>query len=358
MNLVIENCDFFEESLFEVIQAVKKLATKEDRNHDENKQIKNILDDLDNFNITLILEDVDMIIYTMLLSIRNISVDIIENYENLSFKEIDFPDEKFKQDYLRLLTQCNDIRNILKTEYNMNEKEVEYLDPNSKLVSLRISMSVKGLFYFINTCAKYDELIDINVLFSKHDALYENMVTVALSLTDILIVDDLFIRMQLDNENRDMLLSNDRIVIISNEEYIKYCIQEYHNYVKLSVMGGCSLVAYREILNSIPKQDIKIENFYDQLNQENFGISLPRVYADVNEDHLNLINGYIYDWYILISELKKYEDYDIEGFLCCLNCFMYIFKMNTPIYNYFEIMGSDVTEVDDLLKITQDKLLL
>ena len=73
---------------------------------------------------------------------------------------------------------------------------------------------------------------------------------------------------------------------------------------------------------------------------------------------MNLINGYIYDWYILISELKKYEDYDIEGFLCCLNCFMYIFKMNTPIYNYFEIMGSDVTEVDDLLKITQDKLLL
>jgi hypothetical protein len=32
--------------------------------------------------------------------------------------------------------------------------------------------------------------------------------------------------------------------------------------------------------------------------------------------------------------------------------------MNTPIYNYFEIMGSDVTEVDDLLQITQGKLLL
>ena len=63
MKLLIENCDFFEDSLKEVIQLLNEMLHKEDRNHEDDKRIRNILDDLDSFNLTFLLEDVDMIIY-------------------------------------------------------------------------------------------------------------------------------------------------------------------------------------------------------------------------------------------------------------------------------------------------------
>ena len=358
MKLLIENCDFFEDSLKEVIQVLNEMLHKEDRNHEDDKRIRNILDDLDSFNISFILEDVDMVVYTMLLSMKNVSIGLIES-EELSFKELVFPNEKIEREYIRLITQCNEIHGILKNKYNMNDIEIEYLDPNSKLVNLRVSLSIKDLVYFIISCGKYDETLDINLLFSEYNDLMELFVTMAMSLTDMFVVDDLFIRMKLDEENRKHILNEttENITIISNEEYINYCIQENNVEVKLSTIGACSLVGYRHIVNNIPKQDIKIENFIDFVQQEYFGIMLPQVYLEVDSDDANLIDGYIYDWYNLVNAYKEFDEHTLEEVLCCLGCFNNIFKMNTPIYNYFELDVEELTELEELMKTVQGKLL-
>ena len=180
-----------------------------------------------------------------------------------------------------------------------------------------------------------------------------------MSLSDMIIVDDLFIRMKLDEENRKLLLneSTENITVISNEDYIDYCMQVNNVEVKLSTIGACSLVGYRYIVNNIPKQDIKIENFNDFIQQEYFGIILPQKYLEVDADDANLIDGYIYDWYNLINEYKKYPDCEFESVLCGLGCFNNIFKMNTPIYNYFELDTIGLTELEELMCMIQNKLL-
>ena len=359
MNLIIENCDFFEDALVEVMHVLNGLITKEDRNYEDDKRIRNLLDELDNFNLTFILEDVDMMSYTMLLSMKNISVAKIEILGETAFKELEFPNDELEQKYISLITQCVDIRRMLKLKYNMVDKEIEYLEPNSILTSARLSMSIKGLFYFIASCSKYNELIDINILFSDYDALMESIVTVAMSISDLMVVDDIFMRTRLDEYNRKMVLeSTDApIFMISDEEYIRYCMEMNNNSVMLSIIGPCSLVAYREILENIPKQDIKIENFNDFIDQENFGISLPSVYKSVERDDANVLDGYIYDWYLLVYKLKEFEGYDMEKVLCCLNCFVNVFKMNTPIYNYFEIDTCGVTEVEEIMQKVQTEIL-
>lgn len=359
MNLIIENCDFFEDSLFDVMKVLNELVNKDERNYEDDKRIRNILDDLDNFNISFIMEDIDMLEYTMLLSMKNVSVAQIYILGETSFKELNFPDENVEQEYIRLITQCMEIRRLLKTKYDMNDKEVEYLEPISKLVTVRVSVSIKGLFYFLATCAKYNELIDINVAFSNYDELYESIVTVAMSLSDLIIVDDLFMRMRLDEHNRNSILESNgtSIFLISNEEYIDYCMQMNNNSVKLSTIGACSLIAYREIVENIPKQEIKIENFYDFIDQENFGVTLPEIYNDVDEMDANVIDGYIYSWYLLVNKLKEFEGHEEDQFLCCLNCFMHIFKMNTAIYNYFEMDMGEVTEVGEIMNLVQNEIL-
>ena len=358
MTLIIENCDFFEDALLEVMNVLHGFVVKEDRNYDDDKRIRNILDDLDNFNLTFILQDVDMLIYTMLLSMKNITVAQVDEMNEIAFKELNFPNEEVEQEYIRLITQCVDLMRLLKSKYNMEYKEIEYLVPNSKLLTVRVSVSIKGLFYFLASCAKYDELMDITLLFSNYDALLETIVTISMSLSDLIVVDDIFMRMKLDEHNRKSILeSGDTpIFIISDEEYINYCMVNNHNSVKLSTIGSCSLVAYREILENITKQDIKIENFNDFIDQENFSISLPAIYTSIERDDANIIDGYIYDWYLLVYKLKEFEDYNIEKVLCCLNCFVNVFKMNTPIYNYFE-MDSELTEVNEIMYKIQSEIL-
>ena len=358
MNLLIENCDFFEETLIDVMQVLNELVHKEDRNYDDMKRIRNIIDDLDSFNITFLLEDIDMIQYTMLLTMKNVSIESIYN-DTISFKEIIFPNEEIEKEYIRLITQAVEIRGILKDKYKLTDDEIEYIYPNSKLTNVRVSLSIKELLYFIITCGKYNELIDINLLFSDYDALTEAIVTVAMSLIDELKVDDLFIRMKLDEENRGILLdaTTVNVNIVSNEEYIDYCIKSDNVDVKLSTIGVCSLVAYRYMVNNLPNGNIKIENFNDFIEQEYYGIILPRIYTELDGDDINLIDGYIYDWYILINKYKEFLEYEQEQVLCCLGCFTNIFKLNAPIYNYFEMEVEESTEVEELMKSIQNKLI-
>ena len=91
MKLMAENIDIFPETLIDVIDVTQEIIYKEDRNHDDNKRIRNIIDDLDSFNMSLVIQDIDMIKYSMLLSIDCITVELLE--KNIEFKQMDFNDE-------------------------------------------------------------------------------------------------------------------------------------------------------------------------------------------------------------------------------------------------------------------------
>lgn len=357
MRLIIENSDFFETGLSDVADVLLEITHKEEKSFDDIRRIRNILDDLESFNLTFILEDVDMITYTTLLSMRQISVGLMEN--DIAFKTIEFPSEKQLLEYERLIKEYVEIQKELKSQYNMSRKEIEYLEPNSKLVNVRVSVSITELFYFILLCAKYDENMDVIVALSNFDELTEKLVTIAMSINDIINTDDLFIRLKLDDENREYLLDavGENIRIISNEEYIDYCMKNNLCEVKLSTIGSCSMVAYREFVENTPKQSIKLENMYDFVNQEQFRVVLPRKYMEIEGELANKIDQYIYNWYLLVYSLKTEPDSEYLQMLCCLGCFNNIFKMNAPIYSYFEIDTTEVTEVEELMNVIQQKLL-
>lgn len=358
MNLVIEHCDFFEDTLLSVMQVLHETINKEDRNYEDDRRIKNILDDLDNFNISFILEDLDIEMYTMLLSMRNISVSVISR-DDVSFKELRFPINELEKEYERLIIEYMMIRNELKDSYNMTDKELEYIEPNSKLVTVRVSTSIKNLLYFILSCSKYDETVEINLLFSNYSELMESMVTIALSLTDLIKVDDMFIRVSLEEDKRHYLLNttDNCVNIISDEEYINYCKENGITKVNLSVIGTCSLVAYREMVDNTPKQSVKIENFYEFINQENFSITLPVIYSYLDEDLSNTVEKYIYDWFNLVNNLKQFGDYRREEMLCCLGCYNNIFKSNMALESYYNLRSSDVTEISEIIYNLEHKML-
>lgn len=355
MKLMAENIDIFPETLIDVIDVTQEIIYKEDRNHDDNKRIRNIIDDLDSFNMSLVIQDIDMIKYSMLLSIDCITVELLE--KNIEFKQMDFNDECMNNEYNRLIKQYETLSSLI----DMPDQLLQYIQPNSRLVDIRISMSVKDFIYFILTCSKYDELLDIDVLISDYDNLLNKLVTLSISLNDMYNTDDLFIRMQLDGDNRKMILDsgNVNIVVVSNEEYVNHCIINNKLDIKLSTVSSCSLVGYRELLKLLPNNHIKIENFFDLIEQEYISLTLPIEYLNINEDISNAINGYIYDWYLLFDKIKNSDNLELEAMLCCLGCFSNICKINTPIKNYFNISHQAVlSELSDMMVVLEQKLTL
>ena len=104
MNIVVENCDIFEEMLYDIIQMIRELLNNE-RTYKENNRIKNILDDLDNFNFTFQLNGTNMIRYTMLISMKDINVELVEVTND--YEEIPFSNKEDMDKYLVLLKQFN-----------------------------------------------------------------------------------------------------------------------------------------------------------------------------------------------------------------------------------------------------------
>ena len=96
---------------------------------------------------------------------------------------------------------------------------------------------------------------------------------------------------------------------------------------------------------------------YDFIEQEQFRVVLPRSYAEIECDLANKIDQYIYNWYMLVYNLKTEEGTEHIQMLCCLGCFNHVFKMNVPIYSYFEMDTNELTEVEELMSIVQHKLL-
>jgi hypothetical protein len=71
---------------------------------------------------------------------------IITKERKLEFEEPCFENEYLKTEYNILIDKYKEIRRILKDKYNVDKKTLEYLEPMSRLLDIRMSMTIKEFF--------------------------------------------------------------------------------------------------------------------------------------------------------------------------------------------------------------------
>lgn len=343
MKICLENMDL---DINELNNIVEVYETSKD-----NKRLKDYIDRLELFNITFVAEDINMMMYTMLLSMNNIDVIDIPR-ETINFENLDFGVDYITEDYRLLIDKYYDIRQKLfyefeklYGEYDEEDEKfnmlLEYLEPNSKLIDVKLSMSIKQFIRFVVTCSKYDELIEILVNFDdKLNEVLEIVNTIIEIAEGINISSkEIFMRNLISKENRVKLIEdNIGCVILSNEEYIKQNIKNGNSNVKASILSYGSNVAFRHIIKNFKHFNIKIEN-PKHLNSRMITSIFANEYELINDDLLNEIDKYIYDWTVLINYINlENEIYDEIVSKCYLGCFINIFKMNNLVNDYF-ILG-------------------
>lgn len=342
----LEHCDLYNAELEAIFLNLNDLAEKEQKTFKDNKRIRNILDDLAMYNITFKLENINMLQYSLLLTMRNLDMKYIQSMTG--YEPIEFNDEELSDEYDRLLCMSYDIWGMLGYKYDFDFKSIEYILPNSRLIDVQMSLSIKEFIEFIHTCSKYDELMDIVLAISNHASL-EQIVTVANSLYDFIHTDDLFIRVNINNDVReDLTTHGSNLMILSNTDFITKQISQNNMDVKMSTLIHCSLVAFRDLISR--GLDVKLENFkYRQITQNE--IILPEEYSYIEEDDFNMIDKYIYDWVSFINKLENSGDYySNELILCSLGCFGHIARINAKVKHYFNLEYFDIiSEVDELV---------
>ena len=178
----LEHCDLYDAELEGILLSLNNLAEKEQKTYEENKRIRNILDDLSMYNITFRLEDINMLQYTLLSSIMYSDIQYIRS---VGYETVEFNNEEMNDRYDELLVKAQDIIHLLTEKYKFNFETIEYVLPNSMCVDIRMSISIKEFIELIHTCSKYDELMNIVLAISEHEIL-EQVVTVANSLYDFI----------------------------------------------------------------------------------------------------------------------------------------------------------------------------
>lgn len=341
----LEHCDLYDAELEGILLSLNNLAEKEQKTYEENKRIRNILDDLSMYNITFRLEDINMLQYTLLSSIMYSDIQYIRS---VGYETVEFNNEEMNDRYDELLVKAQDIIHLLTEKYKFNFETIEYVLPNSMCVDIRMSISIKEFIELIHTCSKYDELMNIVLAISEHEIL-EQVVTVANSLYDFIHTEDVFIRTNISDVVReDLTTHGTNLMVLSNTDFIKEQIMEGNFEIKMSTIAHCSLVAFRDLVGR--NLDVKLENFkYKHITQNE--ILLPDEYGDIEEDDLNLIDKYIYDWVVFIDDLENSgEYYSTELTLCNLGCFGHIIKINAKIWEYFYLERFNIIpEVEELI---------
>lgn len=315
------------------------------------EEIRNISDQLDSFNITFELLGVNMLQYTIISTFRNILINVLDK-DYAMFKTINLESEELNDEYNKLLAECLLIRSMLKDKYGFSDDLIEYIEPMTQLVDLRISMTTREFLRFVNTCSKYDELIDIVI------ALYDiDELNLLLSRrTELATQKDLFMRYLIDNVTRDYIIDN-KLYVLSNMEHVKRSIDFGYN-VKVSSLGFGSYIAFREIATSLPNFNIKLEN---PKHVENNGtipivVKIANEYSDLGDEDKKIIDKYIYRWICLINRFHlETEVFDERALLCHLGCFGTVFRMNNELkeYNPYPIRLNKEAEVilDKMLEI-------
>lgn len=345
----LEHCDLYNSELEAIFLSLINLAEKDNRTFEDNKRIRDILDDLTLYNITFKLESINMLQYTLLLSMRELNIQFLQS---IGFESIEFGDDELNNEYDSLLCKACDIWGLLEHKYRnlFDLKSIEYILPNSRLVDIRMSISIREFIELIHTCSKYDETMNIVLAISNHELL-EQVVTVANSLYDFIHTEDLFIRTTIaDDVREDLVTHGTNLMVLSNTEFIKERVNMGDADVKMSTLAHCSLVAFRDLVRRSYNFNMKLENFkYKQITQNE--IILPEEYGELEEDDLNLIDKYIYDWVVFIDKLENSSEYySNEMTLCNLGCFGHIVRMNGRVGHYFNLEYFNIIpEVNDMI---------
>lgn len=316
-------------------------------------KLRDILDVLDSYNITFELTSVNMLQYTIITTFRRILIDVLDKKYPV-FNTLNLESEELNCEYNELIAECLSIRYVLKDKYNFSEDLIEYIEPMTKLIDLRISMTIKEFLIFVNTCSKYDELKDIIKSIYENDNAELNLLLMMRS--EVVTQKDLFMRNLLDDATRDYIIDN-KLYVLSDINHVKRS-SDFGYSVKVSSAGFGSYKAFREIAIKLPNFSIKLENPKHVGNDSTIPIivKIDDEYSKLSEEHVKLIDNYIYRWICLINRFHLETDvFDERALLCHLGCFGTVFRMNNELkeYNPYPIRLNKEAEgiLDKMLEI-------
>ena len=129
INLELINIDIDKEILTSTINHINDLLEDEE---EQSKTVRDILDNMDMYNMTIRLHDINMLQYTLLTTIKNNNVRII-NPNEITFDTVNLCDKTLEKEYYRLLSQYIELRNELSF---LSNKMLENLEPNTRLVTI------------------------------------------------------------------------------------------------------------------------------------------------------------------------------------------------------------------------------
>lgn len=344
MNIQLINLDIPVENLNIITKYINEQET-------DSKYINDMLSSLDMYNITVRFNDITMMQYTLLLTIKDINPRLIKQ-RDIKFGKLINEDNKINDEYNRLISKYIDLRKKLDL---FSDTILEALEPGSRLVDVEICLSIKDLIRFINVCSKYDELIDLIVVLTNNE-ITEKIVSLSFKINNSNNY-DLYMRNEIAKDIReDLTFESNKLIILSDIGYVNKSIEEGNAYSKISILTYGNYLEIRDLTNKLLNVNLKLENpkLVDKVNYS-IDIILPEeFYMISDEDLINELDGYIYDWVSLIKNIQKEEYYYNDILSCHLGCFANIFTMNNTISDYFKLqytgIGHEVIELLNNLK--------
>ena len=344
MNIQLINLDIPVENL----NIITKYINEQETN---SKYINDMLSSLDMYNITVRFNDITMMQYTLLLTIKDINPRLIKQ-RDIKFGKLINEDSKINDEYNRLISKYIDLRKKLDL---FSDTVLEALEPGSRLVDVEICLSIKDLIGFINVCSKYDELIDLIVVLTNNE-ITEKVVSLSFKINNSNNY-DLYMRNEIAKDIREELtVDSNKLIILSDIEYVNKSIEEGNAYSKISILTYGNYLEIRDLTNKLLNVNLKLENpkLVDKVNYS-IDIILPEEFYMISDENLiNELDGYIYDWVSLIKNIQKEEYYYNDILSCHLGCFANIFTMNNSVNDYFKLqytgIGHEVIELLTNLK--------
>lgn len=344
MNIQLINLDIPVENL----NIITKYINEQETN---SKYINDMLSNLDMYNITVRFNDITMMQYTLLLTIKDINPRLIKQ-RDIKFGKLINEDNKINDEYNRLISKYIDLRKKLDL---FSDTILEALEPGSRLVDVEICLSIKDLIRFINVCSKYDELIDLIVVLTNNE-ITEKIVSLSFKINNSNNY-DLYMRNEIAKDIREELtVENNKLIILSDIEHVNKSIEEGNAYSKISILTYGNYLEIRDLTNKLLNVNLKLENpkLFDKVNYSIDVILPEEFYMISDEDLINELDGYIYDLISLIKNIQKEEYYYNDILSCHLGCFANIFTMNNTISDYFKLqytgIGHEVIELLNNLK--------
>lgn len=336
INMEIINMDLDEKRLIDIANYIV------DKETIRPKEINDLISSLDIYNITVRFNNVNMMQYTLLLTMKGINANIIKQKE-IKFNKLNIEDEEIVNEYNRLLDKYLDLRERLDM---FSDVTLEALEPGSRLVDVELNMSLRDFIVFIKTCSKYDELIEL-VLAISGNKITQSLIMAIYKLE--LNSQDIYMRLKVDDNIRNDLLSitNDKnIFVLSNIDNVTNNLVKGNLRERVAVIGYANYLQIRDLLNKGIDLNIKLEN-PKLIEKEEHALDVITTdeleLLSGNEELANEVDKYIYDWICLIDKIKHTDEYYYNDIVSChLGCFANVYAINNNINDYLNLRSTDI----------------